>query len=124
MSEYLPPFGSSTGQRRSSVAGASAVIGGRLVTVADVHAAADSVTWVGVASHDAAIGGDYGVYAGVPVQKLVASAAIAAGARVKCAAAGKVVTFVDGTDVHTRLVGVALAAAAADGDEILVRMAR
>lgn len=122
MSEYLPPFGSATGGRRSAVA-TVAVLGGRLVTILGAPAAADSVTWEGVASHDAAVGGDFGVY-NAPYQTLVASAAIAAGARVKCAAAGKVVTFVDGTDVHTRLVGVAVTAAAADGDEILVRMAR
>lgn len=122
MSEYLPPFGSATGGRRTCTA-TSAVTGGRLVTVLGAPAAADSVTWEGVASHDAAVGAEYGCYT-APYHKLVASAAIAAGARVKCAAAGKVATFTDGTDVHTRLVGIAVTAAAADGDEILVRMAR
>jgi hypothetical protein len=122
VSEYLPPFGSATGGRRTATATA-AITGGRLVTVLGAPAAADSVTWEGVASKDAALGDEYGVYS-APYHTLVASAAIAAGARVKCAAAGKVVTFVDGTDVHTRLVGVAVTAAAADGDEILVRMAR
>lgn len=123
MTEYLPPFGSSTGDRETRTCGASAVTGGRLVTTGDVHAAADSVTWVGVASHDAQPGEEYGVYKH-GTQKLVASGAIALGARVKCAAAGKIATFTDGTDVHTRLVGVAKQAAAADGDVILVEMAR
>lgn len=123
MSDYLPPYGSATGDRETRTCGASAVEGGRLVTTADVHAAADSVTWVGVASHDAQPGEEFGVYKH-GTQKLVASAAIAVGARVKCAAAGKVVTFTDGTDVHTRLVGIAKQAAAADGDVIHVEMAR
>lgn len=123
MSQYLPPIGSATGERRTVVA-SGAVIGGRLLTVQGGHAGADAVNWDGVASHDAASGEETGVYAGCTYHKLVASAAIAANARVKCAAAGKVVTFTDGTDVHTRLVGIAITAAAADGDEILVRMAR
>lgn len=123
MVDYLPPFGSSAGHRETRTCGASAVIGGRLVTTADVLAAADSVTWTGVASHDAQPGEEFGTYKG-GTQKLVAGAAIAVGARVKCGAAGKVVTFTDGTDVHTRLVGIAKQAAAADGNVILVDMAR
>jgi hypothetical protein len=119
--DYLPPYGSAAPRESRTAVGA--ITGGLLVTTGDVVAGADSVTWVGVASHDAAIGESYGIYKD-GIQNLVASAAIAIGARVKCAAAGKIVTFVDGTDVHTRLVGVAKEAAAADGDVIKVEMAR
>lgn len=99
------------------------IVGGNLVTVAGAVAAADSVTWLGVADKDVASGSIFGVLRG-GVQYLVASAAISAGAPVKCAAAGKVVTYVDGTDAQLRLVGIALDAAAADGDVIAVAMAR
>ena len=121
MGDYLPPYGSAAPRESRTAAGA--ITGGLLVTTGDVVAGADSVTWTGVASHDAATGESYGVYKD-GVQRLTAAGAIAIGARVKCAASGKVTTFTDGTDVHTRLVGVAKEAAAADGDLILVEMAR
>lgn len=123
MTQYLPPYGSAHSDK-PTITATAAVTGGRLVTIDGLHAAADSVTWLGPASKDAAIGEEFIAFVGAPINKLVASAAITKGARVKCAAAGKLVTFVDGTDVHTREVGVALQAALADGDEILVAMAR
>lgn len=117
MGDYLP---AKNNGKQTRVA-AAAITGGRLVAVDDQHAAADSATFLGVASHDAAIGKKYGVYPlpGV-VHRLVASAAIAKGARVKCAAAGKVATFTSGTDADQLLVGIALQAAAADLDVIEV----
>lgn len=120
MGDYLPKH--KPGQAFSRQASA-AVTGGRLITVAGAQTAADSTTWLGVASHDAAIGQDVGVYCD-GVQKLVASATIAAGDRVKCAADGKVATLTAGTDAYDRLVGIALEAATADGDVILVKLAR
>lgn len=120
MADYLPKF--KPGQAITRQASA-AVTGGQLVTVAGAPAAADSATWLGVASHDAESGDLVGVYCD-GVQKLTASAAISAGARVKCAAAGKVATLTAGTDAYDRLVGIALEAAAADGDTILVKLVR
>jgi Uncharacterized conserved protein (DUF2190) len=99
------------------------IAGGNLVTAAGAVAGADSVTWIGVADKSVSSGDTFGVLRG-GVQYLVASTAISAGAPVKCAAAGKVVTYVDGTDAQLRLVGIALDAAAADGDIIAVAMAR
>lgn len=120
MADYLPKF--KPGQAITRTASAT-VTGGRLITVAGAHAAADSTTWLGVASHDAANGDSVGVYCD-GVQKLTASAAIAAGDRVKCAAAGKVATLTAGSDAYDRLVGIALEAASADGDKILVKLVR
>lgn len=71
------------------------VIGGRLVDISGprtvANAAADSVKVFGAAAQDTKSGEDVLVLRG-GVQKLVASAAITAGARVKPAATGKVVT--------------------------------
>ncbi len=108
MSDYLPKH--KPGEAITLTATA-VVAGGQVVTIAGAPAGADSVTWLGVASQDAAIGQRFGVYLG-GVQRLTASAAIAAGALVKCAAAGQIVTHVDGTDATGRLVGIALEAAA------------
>lgn len=52
--------------------------------------------------------------------KMVASAAIAAGAQLEPAASGKVVTLVLGAGTTSYIIGVALTAAAADGDVIEV----
>lgn len=120
MGDYLPKF--KPGQAITRQASAT-VTGGRLITVAGAQAAADSTTWLGVASHDAASGQNVGVYTD-GVQRLTASAAIAAGDRVKCAADGKVATLTAGTDAYDRLVGIALEAASADGDVIAVKLVR
>jgi hypothetical protein len=99
------------------------VTGGRIVTGAGAHAAADSTTFVGIASNDAKTGERFTVTSG-PVERPVAAAAIAKGAQVKCAANGQVTTFVSGTDAADRLVGVALEAAAQAGDQISVHWIR
>lgn len=120
MGDWRPKFKPGQAITRAAT---GTITGGQLVTVAGAVAVADSVTWLGVADKDVTTGLDFGVLRG-GVQRLTASAAISAGAPVKCAAAGKVVTFVDGTDAMLRFVGIALEAAAADGDIIAVAMAR
>lgn len=73
----------------------SDVIGGRLVEITGArevgHAAAGSAKVFGVAARDTKEGDDVLVLRG-GVQDLIASAGIVAGARVKAAASGKVVT--------------------------------
>lgn len=120
MADYRPKFKPGEAITRTAT---GAITGGRLVTVAGVVAGADSTTWLGVASKDCGTGDTFGVYMD-GVQRLTASAAIAAGDRVKCAATGKIATLTAGSDAYDRLVGVALEAAAADGDVIAVKMAR
>lgn len=97
----------------------AAVTGGRIVTSAGAQAAADSTTFIGVASKDAAIGEEFTVFSGF-VQRLSAAGAIAKNALVKCAASGQITTFTDGTDAVTRRVGIALQAATNPGDVIAV----
>lgn len=96
------------------------VIGGRLVEISGVrrvaHAAADSVKVFGAAANDTKTGDDVLVLRG-GVQKLVASAAIVAGARVKAAAAGKVVTVGAGE------TGIGLAISAASAADQLIQIA-
>lgn len=118
MSDYLPKF---TGPHTMAVT--AAVTGGRIVNALGTHAAADAVNWTGVASKDAQPGDTITVYSG-DVQRPQAAGAIAKGALVKCAANGQVTTFVDGTDAVTRLVGVALEAAANAGDRLAVHFTR
>lgn len=96
------------------------VIGGRLVEVTGprrvAHAAADSVKVVGAAANDTKSGNDVLVLRG-GVQKLVASAAIVAGARIKAAAAGKVVTVGAGEP------GIGTTLTAASGADQLIQVA-
>jgi hypothetical protein len=120
VADWRPKFKPGQAITRSAT---GTITGGNLVTAAGAVTAADSTTWIGVADKDVTTGQIFGVLSG-GVQYVAASAAIAVGAPVKCAAAGKVVTFVDGTDAMLRFVGVALDAATADGDVIAVRMAR
>lgn len=120
MADYLPKF--KPGQAITRTATAT-ITGGQLVTVAGAVAVADSTTWLGVASKDAATGQTFGVYCD-GVQYLTASAAVAAGDRVKCAAAGKVAVLTAGSDAYDRLVGIALEAAAGDGTVFAVKLAR
>lgn len=112
MTDYLPKF--KPGQAVTYKASA-AVTGGRLVEVTGnrtvAHAGEDSAKVVGVAGFDAAAGDDVTVYAG-GVQRLVASAAIEAGAAVTPADAGKA------TSGGTNKIGTALEAAAAVDDVI------
>ena len=117
MTAYLPLF--KPGQAFTCAASA-AVTGGQLLEVTGdrivAPAAADSVKTVGVAAFDAAVGDNVTVYSG-GVQRIVASGAIAAGARVAAAAAGKV----SATGVNK--IGTALAAAA-DGALAQIQMDR
>ena len=118
--DYLPKF--KPGQAITRTASAT-ITAGQMVTVAGAVAVADSTTWLGVASHDAVSGQIFGVYAD-GVQRCIAAGAVAAGDRVKCAAAGKVTTLTAGSDAYDRLVGIALEAATADGDVIAVKFGR
>lgn len=118
MGDYQPKF--KPGQA-FTIAAAADITGGQLVTATGGVAGADSTTFIGVAAHDVATGRPVTVYCD-GVQRLTASAAIVAGALVKCAAAGKVVTYTAGTDAADELVGVALEAATDDGDVIAVKM--
>lgn len=120
MSDYRPKF--KPGEAITRVA-TGTITGGLLVTTAGAVAGANATTWLGVASKDCVSTDTFGVYCD-GVQRLTASDAISAGAPVKCAASGKVVTYVDGTDAQLRLVGIALEAALADGDVIAVKMVR
>jgi predicted RecA/RadA family phage recombinase len=115
MSDYIPAF--KPGQAVTFKASA-AVTGGRLVVVTGDRtvgpAGADAIA-VGVAGFDAAIGDDVTVFtAGGGVHPLAASAAVAAGAKVISAAAGKIATA--GAGVNP--IGIALQPAAADNDVI------
>lgn len=112
MVDYLPKF--KPGQSVTYKASA-AITGGQLVEVTGNRtvgpAAADSAKVVGVAGFDAAIGDDVTVFWG-GVQRLTALGAIAAGATVTAAAAGKATTG------GTNKIGTALEAAAAANDVI------
>lgn len=118
MTDYLPKF---TGPY--TITATAAITGGRIVTAAGAHAAADATTHIGVAKHDAAIGEQVTVFHG-NAQRPVAAGAIAKNTLVKCAANGQVTTFVDGTDAVTRLVGVTLEAATGAGDTVAVHFFR
>jgi hypothetical protein len=102
--DYIPKY--SPGEAISLSATAT-VTGGLLVTVAGAVAGANETTWLGVASRDAITGQTFGVYT-EGVQKLIASGAVTAGDRLKCAAGGKVSTLTAGSDAYDRLVGIAL----------------
>lgn len=118
--DYLPKFKPGQAITRTAT---GTIVAGNMVTVAGAVAGADSTTWLGVAARDAVSSQTFGVYAD-GVQRVVASAAVAVGDRVKCAAAGKVAVLTAGSDAYDRLVGIALEAAAADGDVIAVKFSR
>lgn len=118
--DYLPKFKPGNAITRTA---SGSVAAGQIVTVAGAVAVADSTTWLGVASRTVTTGQTMGVYCD-GVQYLTASAAIAAGDRVKCAAAGKIATLTAGSDAYDRLVGKALEAAVGDGSVIAVKMAQ
>lgn len=117
MADYLPKI--DAGKPFTAIASA-AITGGRVLTVSGAdtvaHAGADAVaaSLIGVAGFDAAIGETVTVYPLRGVHKLTAGAAIAAGALVGTLAAGKV------DDAGTNRFGIALTAAAADGDVVEV----
>lgn len=116
MADYLPKF--KPGQAVTFTVSAD-VIGGRLVASTGNRtvgpAGADSSAVVGVAGRDAKAGERVTVFTRAGgVQRLVASAAIAAGVKVSSAAAGKIQTI----GSTTNPIGLALEAAAAADDVI------
>lgn len=121
MAEYVPLYtpGAAVVRRASAD-----ITGGQVVAVTGAGtvgpAGADSASWVGVAGFDVKTGDDVTVWCG-GVQRPVASGAIAAGAAVACAAAGKVATAAAPTALT--LVGIAQTAAA-DGAVVEIQFAR
>lgn len=118
MADYLPKFES--GEPFTALT-SGAVVGGRVLVVSGAgtvaHAGADAVaaTIAGVAGFDAASGERVTVYPlKGAIHKLTAGAAVAAAAAVGTLATGKV------DDASANKFGVALTAAAADGDVIEV----
>jgi predicted RecA/RadA family phage recombinase len=114
MADYLPKF--KPGQA-ITLAASAAITGGQLVVASGsgtvAPAGADAANVIGVAGFDVATGEHVTVYTG-GVQRLIASAAIAAGAQVISAVGGEIATRGAGTNP----IGVALTAAAADQDVI------
>lgn len=116
MADYIPKFPAGAVVTLSASAD---VTGGRVVALtgagAVAHAGADSSAVVGVASRDAKSGESVAVFVGKgTVHRLVASAAVTAGAKVTTAAAGKVATLGAGTNS----LGLALTAAT-DADDVI-----
>lgn len=117
MADYLPKIDAA---KPFTAVASAAITGGRVLIVSGAdtvsHAGADAlaVTLIGIAGFDAAIGEPVTVFPLHGVHKLTAGAAVAAGATVGTLAAGKV------DDAGTNRFGVALTAAAADGDVIEV----
>lgn len=114
MVDYLPKFDAG---RPFTLTTSAAVTGGRVLIVSGAgtvaHAGADAANVIGVAGFDAALGDKVMVYPlKGAVHRLVAGAAIAAGARIATLATGKV------DDAGTNTFAVALTAANADGDVI------
>lgn len=113
MSDYLPKYVPGLPVTLNASAD---VTGGRVLVVtgedAVGHAGADAPVVAGVASRDVKAGETVGVYPLGGVHRLVAAGVVAAGAAVASAADGKVAAAGDNK------IGVALSAAAADGDVI------
>jgi hypothetical protein len=116
MSDYLPKHKPGAAVTFGTTAD---ITGGRLVVLTGAKtvgpSGADSGIVIGVAGYDVVSGDKVTVYTRpTGVQSLVASAAIAAGAKVISATTGKIATIGAGTNA----IGIALEAAAADGDVI------
>lgn len=117
MADYLPKFKPGSAVTFLTTAD---VIGGRLVEASSstrscAPAAADSAKVLGVASVDTTSGDSVGVFLRpTGVHQLVASGAIALGAKVVAATGGKVQTIAS----NSNPIGIALEAAAADLDVI------
>lgn len=111
MPDYLPKIDAAA---PFTLPVSAAVIGGRVLAVSGAgtvaHAAADSAVTVGVAAFDTAIGERVTVKPRGGIHRLTASAAIAAGARVATAAAGKVQVL--GSNLNA--IGTALTGGSAD----------
>ncbi|MFD7045991.1 capsid cement protein [Rhodococcus jostii] len=121
MAESLPVF---TPGSAVTFTASAAITGGQLVAVSGnrtvAPAGAGSSAWIGVAAHDTAETGKVTVYSG-GVHELVSSGAVAAGANVIAGAAGVVVTIGEEDD-YSKIVGVALSAAASN--KVLIKLAR
>jgi hypothetical protein len=123
MADFVPLY--KPGQSITKQVATTAVVGGRLVEINGAGtvgpAGAASIKVVGAAAFDAAVGDQVTIHVG-GVQRLTASAAIAAGALVIAAATGKVATAGAGT--FDQVLGLAHTAAAADGDLIEIQLFR
>lgn len=122
MGDYSPlhrPGQTITRETSAAVTGGQLLVVGGAGTVAPTSAS--TAAWLGVAAFDAASGADVGVESG-GVQRLTAGGVVAVGAMLVAGAAGKVVASATPADGH--LVGIALTAAAADGDIIEAKLAR
>lgn len=122
MSEYAPLY---TPGQDVTLQATAAVAAGQLVVVGTgdetcTPSTAASAAWLGVAAFAAASGDDVTVRSG-GVQRLVGSGSITRGAIVVAAAAGKVAA--NATPGDGQQVGIALNSTA-DGETVLVRMAR
>lgn len=100
-------------------AATTAITGGQIVEVTGNRqvgvAGAASAKAIGTAGHDAAIGDNVVVHLNGPVDTVTSAAAIAAGANVESAAAGKAQTATTG-----RVLGIALTAATAADQTVQV----
>ncbi|MCU1515336.1 MAG: hypothetical protein JWQ75_57 [Pseudarthrobacter sp.] len=119
MGQYLPLF--RPGQTVTFDV-TTAVTGGTPVEVGSADrsvapAAAGSNKYVGIAGHDAAVGDKVTIEVAKPIHLLIALGAVARGAKVETAGAGKVRTLAAGTSI-----GIALTAAA-DGAAVQVLQA-
>ena len=121
MAEYVPLFAPGTAVTRRASA---AITGGQVVAVTGPGtvgpAGADSASWVGIAGFDAKTGEDVTIWSG-GIQRPIASGAVAAGAAVACAAAGKVASAASPTALT--LVGIAQTTAA-DGERVEIQFTR
>lgn len=117
MADYLPKFDAAT---PITLTASAAVTGGRLLLVTGAgtvaHTTDDAANLAGVAALDTDTGDRLTVFPRHGVHRLTAAGAIAAGARVAAAAAGKVQTV--GSKTHP--IGTALTAAAATDDIVEV----
>lgn len=132
MAEHVPHFKPGADV---TLEASAAITGGRLVSISGdktvAQTSANDKAWVGVATTDAANGDKLTVTSG-GVQELVASAAITAGDLVVPAADGKVASLADASASYAQaeadnaraVVGVALIAADAADDPVLVKFAR
>lgn len=110
MGEYLPLFRGEEGSVSFSTT--TAVTGGQPVEVGTADwsvapAAAASVKVVGIAGHDAAVGDKVAVEVGRPIHEIVASGAIARGAKIEAAGSGKGRTATTGMAFGLALATVA-----------------
>lgn len=120
MTDYQPKH--RPGQGIPMVA-TGAITGGLVTNLDGTVSGANSTTWLGVASQDAAIGQTYTAWC-EGVQRPQAAGALAAGVLVKCAAAGQVTTWVSGVDAVERLVGITLEAASGAGVQVATKFVR